>query len=86
VAQQEAQKRETEAKAARRARVEGARKSCLEKFKQEPFCGCVIADLETRDLSDQDWTRLGRSFAEVLVIAKSQDGFADRLTACRQKG
>lgn len=86
VAQQEAQKRETEAKAARRARVDGARKSCLEKFKQEPFCGCVIADLETRALSDQDWTRLGRSFAEVLVIAKSQDGFADRLTACRQKG
>ena len=63
-----------------------AGKSCVAQFKKETYCGCLIKNLDTQGIGEDEWKRLGKSFREVIVIGKNYSGFATQIKTCRSGG
>jgi aspartate/glutamate racemase len=63
-----------------------AANACMDRFSKQPFCSCLINNLEPYELTEADWTSLGSDFKYVIEIGKNYAGFSETLKDCRAEG
>lgn len=92
-AEKAAKKKKREQEAAARAEEKRqkafrttAANACMDRFSKQPFCSCLINNLEPYELTEADWTSLGSDFKYVIEIGKNYAGFSETLKDCRAEG
>ena len=58
--------------------------SCVERFSNEEFCGCMVDELQVMEISGEDWQAVGQEFSNVARLGSRYPGVRESLVNCNK--